>query len=333
MKQEDGSTASIYTWAFDLENPELQTYIIDAMKFYVARLKVDGFRVDAPNWNDFPNWNPDLQYRPSYSETGGIRLFDRARAELHKLNADIMLYTEPSDPAYRRMFDVNYAYGELWLYDDLLSWHRAPYRMFDNPTLKRADARSARIWFQDLRAANPLGAKTIHQVDSHDSFWARTPGMEFRREQFGPDGYRALFFTVAMLDSGLMQYPTAEQGNEDFVKRVLSLRSSTAEIVNGRCYYLLPEVSSDSVFAVGWKGPSGWVFPMTNFSEETVKVLIRLKNSEFDWKPNARYEAVDIFNHLQLNGKSEVVAMGADLDQVEIELKPLQSALLAVRQK
>jgi hypothetical protein len=234
------------------------------------------------------------------------------------------------------MFDVNYAYGELWLYPFLLSWHHAPgaetSEFFNSAGgLKSADARSARIWFQDLRTANPVGSKTIHQVDSHDSFWWPAPGMKFRREQFGADGYRALFFTVAMLDGGLMQYPTAEQGNEDFVKKVLSLRSSTPEIADGRCYYLLPEVSSDSVFAVGWKGESSWVFPLTNFSKDPVKVRVRLKGPEFEWKPNIRYEVQDVFDGLQLNGKSKVVATGAELTEVEIDLQPLQSALLAVR--
>ncbi|MGC2403958.1 MAG: alpha-amylase family glycosyl hydrolase [Acidobacteriaceae bacterium] len=336
MKLEDGSTASIYTWAFDLENSELQSYIIDAMKFYVGQLKVDGFRVDAPDWNDFPNWDPKTPYRPSYAETGSIRLFDRARIELHKLNPDIMLYTEPSAPMYRRMFDVNYAYGELWLYPELLSWHHAPgadTSVFFNSAAGREsiNAHTARVWFEDLRNANPAGAKTIHQVDSHDSFWWPAPGVKFRREQFGPEGYRALFFTMAMLDGGLMQYPTAEQGNEGFVKRVLMLRTSTAEIADGQCYYLLPEVSSDSVFAVGWKRQLNWVFPMTNFSKQAVKVRVQLKGPAFDWKSTAQYQIKDIFNGLPLNGKSAVVAAGGDLDEVEIELQPLQSALIAVQ--
>src|ERR1035437_2269180 len=115
MKQDNGNIASIYTWSFDLENPDLQNYMITALKFYVETLKVDGFRVDAPEWNAFPNRDPKLPYRASYSETGAIRLFDKARYEIHRLNSQIMLYTENSDPVFRRMFDVNYAYGELWL--------------------------------------------------------------------------------------------------------------------------------------------------------------------------------------------------------------------------
>jgi hypothetical protein len=337
MKREDGSTASIYTWAFDLENLELQTYIIDAMKFYVGRLKVDGFRVDAPEWNAFPNWDPGLPYRPSYSETGAIRLFDKARIELHKLSPEIMLYTEPSDPVFRRMFDVNYSYGELWLYDDLLFWHHpsksSTASVFYNSAhaLQNVDAEGARAWFEDVRAANPIGAKTIHQVDSHDSFWWPAPGMKFRREQFGADGYKALFFTVAFLDGGLMQYPTAENGSEEFVKKVLKLRSSAPEIVEGQCYYLLPKVSSSAVFAVGWIGPSSWIFPMTNFSKGTVKVRIQLRDPMFAWEPATKYELRDIFSGLALDGKREVVTTGADLNQVEVELQPLESAVIAVR--
>ena len=95
-----------------------------------------------------------------------------------------------------------------------------------------------REWLDGRRRTMPKGSLTVHQVDSHDSFWWLPWGYKFRRQQFGPEGYRAWLFMLAMIDGGLMQYPTAEEGNERFVQRVLTLRGGPGGTNEGRCDYL-----------------------------------------------------------------------------------------------
>jgi hypothetical protein len=340
MKFQDGSLGHKYTWAFDLENPELQKHIIAALKFYVQDYDVDGFRVDHPTCNAFPNWDPKIPYRASLSETGGIRLFDLARPAVHHLKPSVMFYTEDMGPAFRRSFDVNYAYDELWIMEQLLAWHR------NKPPDVKPDLRVSpaippegltmtaylfREWLEGRRRTLPKGSITIHQVDSHDSFWWLPWGYKFRRQQFGPDGYRALLFLLAMIDGGLMQYPTAEEGNEQFVQRVLTLRGDLPELNEGRCDYSGVKVSDDAVFAVSWESPSGWAVPLTNFAPTHLELRVSLPHARFNWEPDAQYLVRDVFNNLPVNRQPGTALRGQDLESLTLGLGSLESALLVIR--
>jgi len=340
MKFQDGSMGHVYTWAFDLANPELQKYIIEAMKFYVRDYDVDGFRVDAPTWNGFPNWDPKVPYRASMSQNGGIRLFDLARPAVHSVKPSVMFYTEAMGPTWRRSFDVNYAYDELWIMEQLLAWHK------NKPPDVKPDLRVSpaippeglfmtaylfREWLDGRRRTMPKGSLTVHQVDSHDTFWWLPWGYKFRRQQFGPEGYRAWLFALAMIDGGLMQYPTAEEGNEQFVQRVLTLRGELPELNDGVCDYLGVGISSDAVFAVSWDSPSGWAVPLTNLGPTSVDVRVSLPHKHFAWEEDSQYLVRDVFNHLPVNGQPGVALRGKDLENLTVRLGSLESALLAVR--
>jgi hypothetical protein len=340
MKFQDGSMGHIYTWAFDLENPELQKYIIDALKFYVRDYDVDGFRVDAPTWNSFPNWDPKLPYRASLSQTGAIRLFDRARPAVLGVKPEVMFYTEAMGSAFRRMFDVNYAYDELWILEQMLAWRRnkppdvKPDLRMSPPVAPEGLTMTAhlfRVWLDGRRRTMPKGSITVHQVDSHDSFWWLPWGYKFRRQQFGPDGYRALLFLLATLDGGLMQYPTAEEGNEQFTQRVLTLRGELPELTEGRCDYLAVKVSDDAVFAVSWESPSGWAVPLTNMGPSSLDVRFSLPRGHFAWEENSQYLVQDVFNHLPVNGQTGAVLRGRDLESLTIRLGSLESGLIVIR--
>jgi hypothetical protein len=343
MENENGDLARNPSWPFDLENRDLQDYIIDAMKFYIHDYDVDGFRVDAPNWNAFPNWDKKLAYRGSLSATGGIRLFDRALPTLRRLKPGLMMYTEPSDATYRRMFDVNYAYDELPMMEALLSWHRKILKDSDlHPVEKSLSSEQAevaaritayqfRVWLENRRLSMPRGSVTIHQVDSHDSFWWLPWGSRFRREQFGVEGYRALLFMLATIDGGLMQYPTGEEGSEEFMRRVFALRQDVQEVSEGHCDYLNVQVSDDAVFAVSWEGTSGWAVPLTNFGPSTLDVRLSLPQAKFNWDPKTQYLARDIFNNKAVNDEPEAVLRGQDLETITMRLDSLESALLLIR--
>ncbi|MCL5745739.1 MAG: alpha-amylase family glycosyl hydrolase, partial [Acidobacteria bacterium] len=324
MRFEDGSLGHIYTWAFDLENRALQDYIINAMKYYVQTYDIDGFRVDAPTWNGFPNWDKAISYRASRSTTGAIRLFDRALPILRNAKPDIMMYTEPATAVFRRMFDTNYAYEELWIFEQLLAWRsrlsRSAYAAALGTAQKPITAFQARQWLENRRRSMPPGIVTIHQVDSHDSFWWLPPGEKFRREQFGAEGARALLFMIGTLDGGMMHYPTGEQGNEEFMRRVLALRGEVPQISNGRCEYLKVRVSDDSVFAVSWESPEGVAIPLTNLGQTAVNVRVELPGGAFNLDPRAGYRARDVFNGKPV-GK---------FPDVSVQLAPLESALVVI---
>ena len=188
-----------------------------------------------------------------------------------------------------------------------------------------------RVWLQNRRMSMPRGSVTIHQADSHDSFWWLPWGYKFRRQQFGVEGYRALLFMLATIDGGLMQYPTGEEGSEEFMRRVFALRQDVREISEGHCDYLNVQVSDDAVFAVSWEGTSGWAVPLTNFGPFTLNVRLSLPQAKFNWNPKTPYLAREIFNNKAVNDKPEAVLPGQELENITMRLDSLESALLLIR--
>ena len=93
-KDSSGKVAGIYTKAFDARNPEWQIYFTNAMTFLMTELEIDGFRFDAPTYNDFPNWADWARHRASMSTLGCIPLFERLRPALKAVQSDALLYTE-----------------------------------------------------------------------------------------------------------------------------------------------------------------------------------------------------------------------------------------------
>jgi hypothetical protein len=177
----------------------------------------------------------------------------------------------------------------------------------------------------------PPGIVTIHQVDSHDSFWWLPPGEKFRREQFGIEGARALLFMIGTMDGGMMHYPTGEQGSEEFMRRVLALREQVPEIKEGRCEYLKVRVSDDSVFAVSWQSQRGIAIPLTNMGRTPVNVRVDLPPGEFGLDPRARYSVREVFNGKPVDGLAVKTSSGAELRNATVSLDPLESALIVIR--
>ena len=79
-----------------MQSPCWQEYFTESALDLVRRLDVDGFRFDAPTYNEAPNWSPETEKRASASQLGSVEHFARLRPLLKSLKPDAMLYTEPS---------------------------------------------------------------------------------------------------------------------------------------------------------------------------------------------------------------------------------------------
>ena len=77
-----GKVAGIYTKAFDARNPEWQAYFSEAMQFLLSDLQIDGFRFDAPTYNDFSNWAEWARHRAGMSALACVPLFEQLRGAL-----------------------------------------------------------------------------------------------------------------------------------------------------------------------------------------------------------------------------------------------------------
>lgn len=239
-----GNIIGVYTKAFDISNPEWQAYFSDAMVRLVDRLGIDGFRFDAPGYNRFPNWSPRTAARASLQQLGGLALFARLRGILHDRDPQLMMYTEESGPLWRASMDINYNYDETWLPDSLFGAGG------DNPASRVRHGRDLADWLADRDLTLPAGSLTAHHIDSHDTFWWPLPGLKWRREQFGIEATRALMTAFALSGGPYMMFVGGEDGMEETVEAVNSIRATRPEIFCASPQYGIPRADTDQIYSV-----------------------------------------------------------------------------------
>jgi hypothetical protein len=223
MRDSAGRITRRYNKAFDLAHPGWQRYFLDACVQLVQRLHVDGFRVDAPTYNDFASWAPDRRGRASDGAMASLGLLRELRATLRAIRPDLAVYTEPTGGLFRAAADATYNYDEHWLIESLLG---APHP--DGPWRGVRDARELAHWLLDRDAALPPGSAIVHHIDSHDSIWWRLPGAQWRRERFGHDATVALLAVFALCGGGFMTFMGGERGLEAELRRAHALRRELA---------------------------------------------------------------------------------------------------------
>jgi hypothetical protein len=191
------------------------------MMHLVRTLDIDGFRFDAPTYNNFANWSSWARARASLSPLGCVSLFVDLRRDIKGEKPEALMYTEPSGHLLRRSMDLNYNYDEQWLVTALM-----------NPTQANprgvTTARQFMQWMPDRDAFLPVGSRTAHHIDSHDTFWWPQWGAKWRREQFGVDAVRALTVTFMALDGPYMMFTGGEEGIEAELRLMGSLRNDPA---------------------------------------------------------------------------------------------------------
>lgn len=282
-RDSNGNIIGIYTEAFDLANPEWQAYFSSSAATLVERLSVDGFRFDAPTYNDFPNWSAQTRARASASMLGCVSLFRKLRPRLKALNRSLMMYTEPSGPVHRESMDLNYNYDEQWLITAVLR----PQARESAWTVRNAVELAA--WLAERDATLPPGSLTAHHIDSHDTFWWPLPGGKWRREQFGLDATRALMWAFALCGGAFMLFVGGEEGIEADLRQALHLRRSRAELRDGTADYGAVQVSAAEVFAVVRRSGDQATLVLVNLSADAVQVECRLAAGRFPPVPADLY--------------------------------------------
>ena len=207
----------VYTKAFDARNRDWQNYFIEACRFLMTELDVDGFRFDAPSYNDFPNWADWSRGRAGASALGCLGLFERLRPVMKSIKSDSLLYTEPSGHAFRQSMDLNYNYDEQWLVTAICdSSSRTPWGI--------ASAKDLAGWFESRNAMLPHGSVTAHHIDSHDTFWWPSWGKKWRREQFTLPQVKLLTLVFATLPGPFMMFSGGEIGIEELLPKISSAK-------------------------------------------------------------------------------------------------------------
>ncbi len=266
-----------YTKAFDIASPSWQAYFLDACLDIVARLDIDGFRVDAPSYNNYATWARDRPQRASYGAMASLPLLEELRTRLRGVRPDAIVYTEPTGALFRGAVDATYNYDEHWLVESLLADAANPQR----PWRLVRDAYDLGRWLAERDRALPPGAGIIHHVDSHDSIWWRLPGRQWRRERFGTDATVALTAVFALATpGGFMTFMGGEEQIQYELARALRLRREHPELATGACEYLADAVSSRDVLVALRRQGERTTLVAVNLAAEAVECRIAVDTGD-----------------------------------------------------
>lgn len=271
MRDSAGAITRRYTKAFDIASPTWQEYFIDACVDLTDRLGTDGFRVDAPTYNNFATWAEGRGQRASYGPMASLPLLRDLAGRLRASHPDAVVYTEPGGCLFRATADMTYNYDEHWLVESLLADRDHPQREW---RMVR-DARDLARWLMDRDLAEPAGAGIVHHVDSHDSIWWRLPGAQWRRERFGREATVALVavFSLAM-PGAFMTFMGGEEQIETELRRAHELRRRLPELGSGSCEYLPDAASSSDVLVARRRRGEAASLVVVNLANEPVSCSI-----------------------------------------------------------
>lgn len=326
MRNSAGEIIGVYTKAFDVANVAWQDYFTASALDLVRRLDIDGFRFDAPTYNDAENWSDATAARASYSQLGSVQHFERLRPQLKALKSDALLYTEPSGALFRQSMDITYNYDEHWLIHAVLrpetSLARAPMGI--------RHARDLAHWMRDKDAVLPVGAITARHIDSHDTFWWPLPGAKWRREQYGLPATRALLATWSLIGGVYMTFVGGEERIEDDIRHVNRLRHACPEIRLGRADYDAVAVADERVFAVSRVHQGRVSIVLTNLSSDTVRTTCRIAVEGLGL-PDGWLRIDDVWNDTSLPGSVDYRWNLQQLRSFPLDFAPYQPRVLMIR--
>lgn len=295
-----GVVQGVYTKAFDARNVEWQDYFISACEFLMKELNIDGFRFDAPSYNDFPNWASWARGRAGASALGCIGLFDRLRPVMKRINPQSLLYTEPSGHVFRQAMDLNYNYDEQWLVTAIS----------DSAAQSAWGIRGAKdlaAWVAERDRFLPNGSLTAHHIDSHDTFWWPSWGRKWRREQFDITKVKLLTLIFGSLPGPFMMFSGGEIGIEQLLPKLAKVKGSKIWLT-GEINWWTASSYPDGLFAISRSLDKQVSASLVNFSDQS----LILKNE-------ANYQLKSVL--LQI-GESIVV------DSSQIKLPPFSGAVV-----
>lgn len=286
-RNSEGAVQGVYTKAFDARNVNWQDYFIDACKFLMTELNVDGFRFDAPSYNDFPNWAEWARGRAGASALGCLGLFDRLRPVMKQINPQSLLYTEPSGHVFRQAMDLNYNYDEQWLVTALSD-------VKSQSAWGINCARHLAQWVQERDKFLPAGSMTAHHIDSHDTFWWPTWGKKWRREQFDINKVALLTLIFGSLPGPFMMFSGGEIGIEQLLPKLAKVKKSQIWLT-GQIKWWSDEQYPDGLFAISRTDANQMVVSLVNYTDKDISVKSNLnytlKSIELQVGQAANFEA------------------------------------------
>jgi glycosidase len=327
MRNSDGEIFGVYTKAFDVANLDWQRYFTESALNLVKRLGVDGFRFDAPTYNEFPNWSAATEKRASASELGAVSYFQRLRYDMRQLAPDAVMYTEPSGILFRQSMDITYNYDEHWLFQSVL---RPDFSLERNPLGVR-DAADLAAWFRNKAAALPAGAITARHIDSHDSFWWPLPGFKWRREQYGIEATRAILAIWSLSGGVYMTFIGGETEIEDDIRKVHRLRREFPEFGRGEVNFDAVRAEDRGIYAISRFHEGSVSLLLVNLSRSTIETSIAVDTDALGIAAGTDYTVTDSWTGDVMATNGSYSWSGEALGSFTQVLVPWQVRVLTIR--
>lgn len=105
---------------FNYEIPEMQTYMIDALKYWIEEFNIDGYRCDVAGMVPVEFWN-------------------NARSELDKIKPVFMLAEAWEPELHEKAFDMTYAWGMHHLFNEIAQGKKSIQDLVDRFEKEKTD--------------------------------------------------------------------------------------------------------------------------------------------------------------------------------------------------
>lgn len=164
----------------DFDNPEMCAAMIDAMKFWVEEIGVDGFRCDAADFVPFEFWSSCVSSLRAVEGRSLLLLAEGQRKD-----------------HFQAGFDMNYAW----------QWLSALRKVYSRG---RSAAPASSLFQVDSAeyAGIPEGRVKLRFTTNHDECAKMSPVQEF----FGSEGSMAAFVATSFIHGGMLIYGSQEVG-------------------------------------------------------------------------------------------------------------------------
>lgn len=254
-----GNLMSPYDWTdvveFNFSNPQMSSYMINALKYWINEFDIDGYRCDVAGMVPDTFWM-------------------QARTELDNIKPVFML-AEDEAPRHHAAFDMTYGW----------EFHHVMNKIYKGENT----ANDIEVYLKKNDSLYPKDAYRMYFTSNHDeNSWN---GTEF--ERMG-DGVEAFFVLTTMVPGMPLVYTGQEsamdkrlefferdpvQWNDysmtDFYKRLIDLKKSNPALFNGSyggSWERLKTDQDEKVFALLRKKDSRIVVSIINLSNEPLEI-------------------------------------------------------------
>jgi len=248
----------------DYENQDMRKAMIDAMKFWIEEINIDGFRCDLASWVTVGFWK-------------------EARPEVEKIKPLFWIgeFDELESPEHGKVFDASYSWK--WMHKS------AEFYKDNQPIQELVDLlrkysqigdSSMRAWFTTNHDENSWNGTEYEKYGDitkvmavFSATWNGIPLLYSGQEL--PNHKRLEFFEKDPIEW------TNDCKMADFYKTLLNLKSSNPALRGGDSNvvtYLLSTSANDKIFAYIRKNKWNEVLVALNFSKENVEFTIDDEN-------------------------------------------------------